>query len=172
MNKLIKLVITLAIISGLSGFLLTYVNDITDPIIQKGLEEKEFSIVESLYPDVDHMQKNEINEDINYIIDVYNANDELLGYVYSVSGSNGYGDITTLLAIDVNDNITGIDFLEFSQTPGFGDKLLDEEYLNQFKNLDINAPYVDGVSGATFSSKLVQEEVQTITNYYLGGNNE
>lgn len=174
MKNNLKLVIILAIIAGLSGLSLTLVNNITQPIIIKAKEEHEMEIIQGFYPNTDHTTTNEIDTDIDNQILVYDNQDNLLGYVYSASGSNGYGAITTLVAINLDNQIIGIDFSEFSQTPGFGDKLLTEEYLGQYTNLDVNDPTVDGVSGATFSSKLVADEVNTITNYHLenGGLNE
>lgn len=172
MNKKLKLVLTLAIIAGLSGLILTTVNSITDPIIVEKQKELTNEIVISFYPEMTNIEVEEITDSaINNKISVY-QNEDLIGYVYDVSGANGYGSITSLVAVDLENNIIGIDFSEFAQTPGFGDKLLTDEYLGQYSNLDINDPTVDGVSGATFSSKLVADEVKQVADYHLGGNNE
>lgn len=171
----IKLVMILAFIAGISGLLLTSVNNITEPIIIEAKAQKELDIITKFYPTVADTKKNEVTDEasnVNYQTEVYDQDNNLLGYVYSVSGANGYGSITSIIAIDKDNKIQGIDFSEFSQTPGFGDKLLSEEYLNQYQNLDANNPVVDGVSGATFSSKLVAAETEEASNYHLGGNHE
>ncbi len=175
MNKNIKLVLILGIIAGLSGLSLNIVNNITQPIIIKAQEELELEITTNFFPDVETTEKTEYEDVINYQTKVYDGDNNFLGYVYSITGSNGYGTITTLLGINTDNEIIGIDFSEFSQTPGFGDKLLNDEYLNQYNSLDVNSPQVDGVTGATFSSKLVADEVNKISTYHIengGGNNE
>lgn len=79
------------------------------------------------------------------------------GYVINAMGKGYGGDVSVLIGLDNDGKITGIKVLESAETPGIGTKVTeDEAFLSSF----IGKDSVDGsdvVSGATFSSKALNE---------------
>lgn len=108
----------------------------------------------------------------------YDNNGKLVGYAVEASGQ-GYADIIRILyGYDPNtEAIIGFRVLESKETPGLGDKIEKEQrFLDNFKALDVslneegairntvitvkqgekeNAWEVDGISGATISSRAI-----------------
>jgi electron transport complex protein RnfG len=92
----------------------------------------------------------------------------LLGWVTKASGQ-GYADkIELLLGLDSKaDKITGLFILDQKETPGLGNKIIEEKWRSQFysKGTDIalkvvkggakNPNEIDSITGATISSKSV-----------------
>jgi len=153
--KKVILILTLSLIAGISGFVLSNVNAITEPIIKAADAAKEESMFKTLFPELDSSEK-VINEDedsmVKYSVTVYNAKKEVIGNIYNANGTNGYGAITALIGIDSDGKVTGVEYPVFKQTPGFGDKVKKEGYLNQYKEMDSKDVNPDAASGATYTS--------------------
>ncbi|MBL7472200.1 RnfABCDGE type electron transport complex subunit G [Robertkochia sediminum] len=108
----------------------------------------------------------------------FDANEALVGYAVEAAGQ-GYADIIRILyGYDpASETIIGFRVLESKETPGLGDKIEKEQrFLDNFKALDVsldeqgairntvitvkqgekvNAWEVDGISGATISSRAI-----------------
>lgn len=85
----------------------------------------------------------------------------------------GYGgDLGALVAFNLdNDSINRIGITVFKETPGFGTKILTARFLNQFGGrksvaLKSEGGEIDGVSGASFSSKGAVTGVQQAIGFY------
>jgi electron transport complex protein RnfG len=118
----------------------------------------------------DESKKREDNNDELLIYAGYDNNKELIGF--AIPGSEpGFQDIiVTIFGYDPNAKvIIGFEVLESKETPGLGDKIFkDADFQTNFKELVVdpeiilvkngkkeNAYEVDGISGATISSKAV-----------------
>ncbi|CUN72977.1 FMN-binding protein [Clostridium disporicum] len=81
------------------------------------------------------------------------------GYVINAIGKGYGGDMSVLVGLDNDGKITGVKVYEMSETPGIGTKVTeDADFLATF----IGKTSVDGsdaVSGATFSSKGLNEAI-------------
>ena len=167
--KKVILILTLSLIAGISGFVLSNVNAITEPIIKAADAAKEESMFKTLFPELDSSEK-VINEDedsmVKYSVTVYNAKKEVIGNIYNANGTNGYGAITALIGIDSDGKVTGVEYPVFKQTPGFGDKVKKEGYLNQYKEMDSKDVNPDAASGATYSSNLVKSLVEAMAEFH------
>ena len=75
---------------------------------------------------------------------------------YEGVGEGYYGDIKVKVSI-VEDTIQGIEILEISDTPGFGDKAAEETIQ---RIIEAQSANVDAVSGATASSEGTIEAVK------------
>ena len=108
----------------------------------------------------------------------YDKNEKLVGYAVDAAGQ-GYADIIRILyGYDPEEQILiGFQVLESKETPGLGDKIEKEQgFLDNFKALDVslakdgqlrnkvitvkegkkqNAWEIDGISGATISSRAI-----------------
>lgn len=81
-------------------------------------------------------------------------------------GSRGYGGYAQLvIGLDTSGSVTGVSVLSHAETPGLGTKVVEnDEFLAQFTQLpaaytakDVKA--IDGISGATKSSRAVKNAV-------------
>jgi len=115
-------------------------------------------------------QKKENDDEALVIYAGYNANKKLIGF--AIPGSEpGFQDIIgAIFGYDaVNKKIIGFEVLESKETPGLGDKIFkNADFQTNFKALSVDPSIVlvksgqkqadhevDGISGATISSKAV-----------------
>lgn len=82
-------------------------------------------------------------------------NSDTLGFVF-VGITQGYADrIKFLVGIDKDNKITKVEILYSNETPGFGERIQDEEFLDAFKE---KTP--DAITGATVSSQALINAVK------------
>jgi electron transport complex protein RnfG len=167
MMKKIKLTFTLFIIAALSGLLISSVYGLTQPTIEKNAADKEKGLYQELFSEVDSFEKVIApSEEIDEQVVIYDADKKIIGYIYKATGVNGYGSITVLTGIDAKGNVTGIKYSSFSQTPGFGDKVKKDVFLNQFPGMSTENVVVDAMAGATYSSNTVKDVVTICATYH------
>lgn len=86
---------------------------------------------------------------------------ELLGYCVTAAAFGFRSDISVLVGVDVNGEVTGVTLLEEDETPGIGDGVRGESFLGQFTGasgtLSLGSGHnsVSGISGATKSAQAV-----------------
>ncbi|MBN1906426.1 MAG: FMN-binding protein [Deltaproteobacteria bacterium] len=104
------------------------------------------------------------------VYDAFDNSGNVMGHVVKASGQ-GYADkIELLIGLDATaSTITGLFILDQKETPGLGNKIIEDTWRNQFKGKSSYAPLVakkgksvseneiDAVSGATISSRSVTE---------------
>jgi electron transport complex protein RnfG len=66
--------------------------------------------------------------------------------------------IDVMVGIDMEGKLTGISVMTHSETPGLGARITETEFSDQFRGIPLEEEVklgdnVDGVSGASFSSK-------------------
>ena len=197
-NTIIKDAIALTVITLVAGLLLAFVNMITAPIIaeKKAAEIRkaysavygnaanfkddkgEFATVGETSKDIIEEQAGISNVTITQIYGAYDSSDNLIGYVFTASSSEGYGgDVPISLGIDLEGTITGLEVLSNSETDGYGANASKPEFKNQFKGL--NAPeisfvkdgsangtdQINGVSSASKTSKAIVNSVNACLYY-------
>lgn len=89
---------------------------------------------------------------------------ELIGHVVKVTTEDGYGgDITLVVGIDTNNEITGIEVLSIDETVGLGMNAKNDNFKNQYYHKSVtdfkitktgkqNEDEIDALSGATITS--------------------
>jgi len=99
------------------------------------------------------------------------SEDELLGYVISVTNKEGFGgDITFSVGIDLKYQVTGVYILSMSETAGLGMNAQNPEFLDQYKvsnsglfitnKVDsAEGTNIDALTGATITSKAMTKGV-------------
>ena len=105
-----------------------------------------------------------------------NDSGDVIGYVF-VTSSRGYaGSVVATTGIDTEGNIIMVSATAADDTPGLGKRVEEKEFLSQFSGLDTKIPTsvsggtdtqkIDGISGATISSKAASAAVnQAILAY-------
>jgi electron transport complex protein RnfG len=106
--------------------------------------------------------------------DAFNDANELAGHVIKASGQ-GYADkIELLLGLDPEgEKITGLFILDQKETPGLGNKIIEQDFRGQFtgksteiplaviKGKSVNKNEIDAISGATISSRSVTDIINS-----------
>jgi len=105
-----------------------------------------------------------------------NDSGNVIGYVF-VTSSRGYaGNIVATTGIDTKGHIIMVSATAADDTPGLGKRVEEKGFLSQFTGLDTNIPTsvsagtdtqkIDGISGATISSRAASSAVNTAMRAY------
>ena len=156
MNKTIKLLLFLGIISGLSGIAIGSLNDVLEPIIEENDHKVLLENINEIFPDSDFETLDFKNSTVKSVYKV-----EGKGYVVetTATGYNNNTAIDILIGFDEDGTIIAIKTLTQQETNGYGSKCFEESnieknYLN--KKIDED---VDGVSGATLTSNAMKKMI-------------
>lgn len=193
--------IAIFIITVIAGFGLAYVYQITkEPIKQAEIEAwneayKEVFAEASDFIDyqdfdadeaADMLEEAGYNADIDAVVLAVDADDNLLGYVITVTNHEAYdGDIQLAMGITEDGVLNGISFLTINETAGLGMEADTDAFKSQFagKNVDefevtksgaAADNEIDALSGATITSNAVTNAVNAGLYYHstLEGGNE
>lgn len=188
-NTLIILVITLV-----AGLILGVVNEFTkSPIaeMEKKIKDDANKVVfnnaarfsenildESLMNELFQNPENGYeNIRLNYVLEAYNSEGELIGYVMEVLTKEGFGgDIVFSIGIGLNGTTNGIKITSISETAGLGMKAQDvlapqftEKNSDNFvvtKNGAVMENEIDAITSATITSKAVVKGVNAAIFYF------
>lgn len=174
-------VVFMLVLAGVLTAILAFINEQTLPTIQfnEEIELKEkilnvFDILpEDATPEIIDTNFNESITTEDYEgnpLYIYKQNGETVAYAVPFDGPGLWGSINGYLGITADKNtITGIEFIKQEETPGLGGRIAEDEYKNQYRDLDIsnivnneiiiNRPApggnVDAIAGATQTSTFV-----------------
>ena len=168
---ILRLAGTLLAITAVTALLLGIVNYFTAPVIQKIQDEKKAAAMSAVlqadeYPKVEGFQSASYTSaaGTGTVTALYEAaqGGSTLGYVAEVT-SNGFGGaVSMVVGVTTDGTVTGVSVIDHSETQGVGSKVVNsQEVLSQFAGLSgeitVNSGEnkIDGVSGATVSSKAV-----------------
>lgn len=178
MKNILKLGFTLAAYATVACVSLAFVYNVTAPAIERVKQEKAgagmkivFEQADSFVP-VQNFERDSANPIAINALYTAEKGGKVLGAVVEAAGPT-YDKATMLIGLDLNRTITGIQFLSLTDTPGFGQRANEPEFLNRFKNLNAEKTLeagkdFDGLSGATITTK----GVTNIVNYavWVAGN--
>ena len=152
-------VIVLVCICFVASFMLAGVYGLTKPVIDDLTERTNNEARMAVLPTADGFTEATGIELPKGVKDAYVAKNGA-GIVCRTSFNGFGGAVILMIGIDGNGEITGIQKLEASETPGIGSNALTDTYLAQFTG-KTNAEAVDFFSGATFTSKAVRNGVNS-----------
>ena len=156
----VRMVVILAAICTGIALLLSVVNMLTENVIAENVVKEQNKAVLSIFPDGEEVK--EYTLDSGETVFAIIKDGGIIGCCVNSVGSGYGGDIDLMVGIDTDGKVSGISFVSMSETPGVGTKVKGEGFVSQFIGLSENAVIgenVDGISGATFSSKGVAEAV-------------
>lgn len=160
MREIIKLGLILLVITSIAALILGGVNSLTADIIEERALEESLEAIETFFPDSDDAGLVEDGDVLAYdlVDEVYEVRqgDNIIGYTFKTA-PNGYdGPIEVLTGINMDGEITGIEILSQTETPGLGDRITTDDFKNQFEGQSSDSELaVDTLSGATVSSNAV-----------------
>lgn len=193
MNSMIKNAIILTLITLCSGLLLGLVYEVTKQPIADAQEAATQEAYKVVFADADSFEDADgfdteaaqaildgegyASSSIDATVVAYSGS-EALGYVFTVTNSDGYGgDITFTIGITNDGLINGISFLTLSETAGLGMKANEPDFYDQYAEKVVqlftvtkvgstSESEIDAISGATITSSAVTEGVNASVVYW------
>ena len=179
---ILRISLTLLLITGVVAALLAVVNMVTAPIIAKANEEKTQAAIAQVmnisgeateipFTDETGLVK-KVYRSAGYIEGCLVSTDMLVYYDYAVEvvPSGFDGEITMMVGVDRHGKVTGISIISHTETAGLGavagaDNAKGEAFRNQFIGMSgtlavsKDGGEVDAITGATITSRAVTEGV-------------
>jgi len=182
MMEIIRMVVVLSAITGLSGFILSGLKVWTDPIVEvqvlnnvQGPALKQLFLESTNDPIADRKALPKPGSE-GETVTVFPAikDGKLLAVAIEAAGKGYGGDVNVLVGFNVaKDNLLGISVTTHKETPGLGSRIQEPAYTKQFKGKDPakatlkkDGGDIDAVSGATFSSIGSTEAVKQASAWY------
>lgn len=178
MIGMLRMVVVLSALCGLSGFALSYLKMVTAPRI----EEQVLTYVQgpALARVFAHARNSPIADRRRFALDhgavtVFPAlrDGRLVGVALEERGKGYGGDIGVMVGFNVtDDSLAGIGVTTLKETPGLGMRVTEQAFAGQFSG--VRAPValtaqgggIDGISGATISSGGVVAAVNRAAQIY------
>ncbi len=163
MKKIITLTLFLAIISGLAGATLAFVNSMTSPIIEERKIAAVKATLEAIFPGASEYKEISFEDASGDVTNVYEAAGA--GYAFNVS-VQGYKDVITfIVGIDDAGEIVGFTVNYVNDTPGLGSKVGEPEFANSIIGSKVGDK-VDTIAGSTVSSAAVVKGIDAAAAVY------
>lgn len=158
MNKTIKLLLFLGIISGLSGLFIGLVNGFTEPIIEYNDNKVLYNSLNEIFPGTD-FETVEVNDESGYVEAVYKMSNGAYVVKTSGVGYNASTPISILIGFDEKGTIVSIVTLEQQETNGYGSRCFEESTIEStYLNRELDEE-VDMVSKATYTSTAMKNMI-------------
>ena len=174
MKKIIQMIVVLSLISAVCGLALSSVRDMTaerieNQVLMNVQGPKVKLVLEGADNDlIADRKKIKINgEDI--LLFIGKKKDKPWAIAYETTSSGFGGEMKVMVGYDLQTNkLTGLQIIDNKETPGVGSRVTEDQFTKQFKGLDISVNFatkkdggeIDGVSGASYSSRGVSEAVK------------
>ncbi|MCC7520562.1 MAG: RnfABCDGE type electron transport complex subunit G [Flavobacteriaceae bacterium] len=176
-STLVNMLLTLVVITLISGFLLGYVNQITLAPKAKVAAERKIQALQAVLPPFDNDLMRDVvkfkSPDSADSIEIYKATQKgvIQGYAMMGTSEKGFsGTVKTMIGFKPDGSINNIVVLEQKETPGLGTKMKEAKFIKQFLgknpatfNLKVkkDGGQVDALTGATISTRAFSETVQS-----------
>ncbi|MBN2723615.1 MAG: RnfABCDGE type electron transport complex subunit G [Deltaproteobacteria bacterium] len=175
MKNIIHMIVTLSLVSALAAGALALGNRATRDGIKKQAKLKAARAVKKIYPDCikpsEKVVKNKSGNDIK----VFECSKGRRCFIFSSKDDNNVsrpysGTIKMMIGVSSNGTVDGIQIIQQSETPGLGARISEESFVKKFKGVSLSSKLkvkkddpsgaVDGISGATISSRAVTSMVK------------
>ena len=172
MREVVKLGLILMIYTIIAAGALALVNSKTAPIIAENKRiassiEAMAGILKEILPGSENFEKIPEGAEIN-LIKAYKGG-KFFGYIFTAAGEGYQSEIKTLVGVDIGGTILGIRVIEQAETPGIGNKVMDEtdwapgqfigKSLSNNLRVTRDGGEIEAITGATISSSAVANSV-------------
>lgn len=182
-NNIFKSAIILFVITFIAGALLGIAYEVTKEPIRKQEELAKEKALQTVSNKADTFEKSEIEPYTNGLITILEINkayngEEFLAYDFIIETKEGYGGVIELVVgISKKGEVTGVEILNHSETPGLGEKATESKFKDQFKDKEADIftltkvkatkeNEIDSIGGATITSDAVTNAVNESIAYY------
>ncbi len=166
-KEFIKLSAVLCIITLVAALILAGVNNLTAPAIEIAEKKATETAMKVLLPEAEEFETSASDENLS----IARKNGEIVGFCVKVSSTGYGGAVVMMVAIDGNMKVRGIEILSHGETAGLGAKITEDKFKSQFpgkdaeglsvvKNPTTNPNEFEAVTGATISSRAVEDGVK------------
>lgn len=191
MKNHLKIASVLSLIALVCALIIASVYLLTTPIVEANAIKAELAARQSIFPAYDLEKSEELESSSSAVTSKILAKDKEgneLGYLYTVSETNSYGNITLMVAIDKDGNVLQVEILRNEQS--FGSTVAEHVKSNYPSSKDnviyigikpeeavtvgslsadaVNA--IDTKCGATFGAETVKSLVKAALDDAKGGN--
>ncbi|MBR4769005.1 MAG: RnfABCDGE type electron transport complex subunit D [Lachnospiraceae bacterium] len=193
LKRIPRPVVVLTATALIAGLALSGIYMLTKETIEAGKQAKALEAYRKVVPGAETFEKVTTEEDgkkevygtsfgrvyINEAVIGKASDGSIVGHAISVTSAEGYdGDITVSVGLDGEGRITLISFTELHETPGKGMLAADPEFRGQFDGRLAESfkllkdggstleNEIDGVSGATVTSKAIVNAVNAALDFY------
>jgi len=165
----LRLALTLLMITGVVAAALAGVNAITDDAISTNQEKKTQEALAVVLPEAGTLEKVELTGDTGIVSEVYTDG---ASYAVKVLPSGFDGEIAMMVGI-ADGKVTGISVISHTETPGLGavaaaqnakGEAFRGQFVGQSGELAVG-DQIDAMSGATITSNAVVAGVNAALNY-------
>lgn len=171
MRDILQLSLFLLIVAGVSGAGLSYVNDLTAPLIEKQILRNKIDSFREVYPQSDKVE----NESAMYLkapqdpalkeVNIAYRNGVPAGIIYAVETKGYSGPISILAGFDIaTAKITAIKVLSQRETPGLGAKAKENSFQDRYKGKNSASPLEVTKTAATKENQIQAITASTVTS--------
>lgn len=173
----VKLGIILLIIAGCMGLLLGGANVLTKDRIASAKETANKKAYAAVLPEgasVDALEEVQVPDEYkDSVLEAFRCG--TIGYCLRVSSKGYGGPVIIAVGLDASGQVTGVEIVEHSETPGLGANATNDSFRSQYKGKSGSVELVKGeagagqvaaISGATITSRSVTASVNTALTFY------
>jgi len=168
-KDILKIAINLVIIYVIGGLMLAFLYSKAAPVVYKKEKEEKEAALKKMMPEAEDIEvlgtwKPHEKEAEYYIAKKGN---EEIGYIVQGFGKGYSSYINVLTSLDKDFIIKKVNILSHAETPGLGDEIEGDYFLDRFKGKGVDSLVVvktettdkiQAISGATISSRAVTED--------------
>ncbi len=160
-EMIVKPIIVLTVICVITSTLLAFTNSVTAPIIEAAEVAAAQAAYKEVLPEADSFTDLTAEATVEGVTAVMKA-DNGAGWCFQATGKGYGGSVPVIISVDNEGTILAVKFMQNSESAGFGMKLWDgnadgtafaEALVGKAGSVTLFADGVDGISGATISSK-------------------
>ncbi len=165
MRDILRMLVVLSLICGISGFALSYLKQLTAlPIEEQVLTYVQEPALKRIFAEADNSPvtdraKFTLKDGRSVMVFPAKKDGKLTGVALEDKGKGFGGDISVMVGFNPsNDTLVGVGVTTMKETPGIGDVILQPRFTAQFvgKPMDVklkkDGGSIDAISGATVSS--------------------
>ncbi|MBJ6799796.1 RnfABCDGE type electron transport complex subunit G [Geomonas propionica] len=186
MRDIVKLSLFLMLVAGVAGAGLSYVNDLTSPLIEKQIRQQKIDGFKEVYPEGDRVEDQsqrylkEAHDPALREVNLAYRGGEPVGAIYAVETKGYAGPISLLAGFDIASNkLIAVKVLSQRETPGLGAKAQERQFQDRYrgkglretlevtKNAPVRENQIEAITASTITSKAVTKGVNAARAHFL-----
>lgn len=187
-SSFLGMLMSLLVITLVSGLSLGYVNDLTVGPKAKAKLEKKVNALKLVLPAFDNNPVEDMtlvkSEKVSDSVEIYPAylNNQFVGAAVIGSTEKGFsGLVKIMIGFNPSGVVENVVVLEQKETPGLGTKMAEDKFLKQFKGANLSTfnlkvkkdgGEVDALTGATISTRAFCDAAQTAYEAFIKNNSQ
>lgn len=147
-----RIAMPLLVICAAVALIVSFVHTVTADVIAQAADRQKREAIVSIFGEAEITEGDPLpGTDAFFSV-------EDLGWCVNLTAGGFGGDIALMVGVNADGSVKGVEIISHSETPGFGAKADDPDYLGQYSGLSGRLTLgrdVDIISGATISSRAI-----------------